>query len=770
MTNPLEVRRSAIDPVIDTVAPAIARPIRAIPPALLFGGSIGLSAFLLFSVEPLVGRLATPVFGGAAGVWATVLAFFQGVLLLGYLYAHVLATRLPVRRAAAIHVLVVLAAVLATALAPARVAMLRDEDIPTLIDLVRVLAVLIGPAAFAITSTTPLLSAWYARVRREVDPDAATSDPYWLYALSNGGSLVALLAYPLVIEPALGLTAQRSAWLAALAALAIVLVGAAARAAVTGSSSPTRLTAARVGAPPIPWRERATWILLAAIPSGLLSAVTNLITTDLIAAPLLWVVPLAIYLASFVVAFSARGRRAMPVVERLAPAAATLLWVPLGSSAGWPIAPLLVIEYGGLALLAIVLHGRLAQRRPGAAHITSFYLTMSLGGVLGGLFVAVVAPLAFDGIWEYAILVAGAVAMLAVTRPSSPASHGRARPFLRLVGGVRWRVTPYALVAAVLVAALLESDALATEAGLRWLLVGGLVLVFGGQPAFLAATTSLVLVLATFILPPAAVFRDRSFFGVTEVLRTDDATVLMHGTTVHGSQWRDPARANDPGSYYARSGPVGDIFSVWAERPANGSIAVMGLGAGTLAAFPRQGDRLVFFEIDEVVARVAADPTLFTYLRDTRATTSVRIGDGRLLLAREPAASHDLVMMDAFSSDSIPVHLITVEALAESLRTLRPHGLLAVHVSNRYYDIGPAVAAGARRLGLDVVELQYQPTVEEAKAGAGLAHWLVAARDPADLAGLRERGWIDARVADRPLTDDFADLLRHLRPGVLPQL
>ncbi|HET7725788.1 MAG TPA: fused MFS/spermidine synthase [Candidatus Limnocylindrales bacterium] len=768
MTNPLEARRSAFDPAVGAVAPAIARPIRAIPPAILFGGSIGLSAFLLFSVEPLVGRLATPVFGGAAGVWATVLAFFQGVLLLGYLYAHILATRLPVRRAAAIHILVVLVAVLATALAPARVADLRDEDLPTLIDLVRVLTILIGPAAFAITSTTPLLSAWYARVRREADPDARTSDPYWLYALSNGGSLVALLAYPLLVEPALGLTAQRSVWLAGLAALAIVLVGAAARAAVTRAAArlPSAVTA--VGAPSMPWRERTIWILLAAIPSGLLSAVTNLITTDLIAAPLLWVVPLAIYLASFVVAFSARGRQVMPVVERLAPAAATLLWIPLGSSAGWPILPLLAIEYGGLALLAIALHGRLAQRRPDAAHVTSFYLTMSLGGVLGGLFVAVVAPLAFDGIWEYPILVAGAVAMLAVTRPRAFAPPARTRPLLRLVGGFRWRVTPYAVVAAVLVAALVGGDALATEAGLRWLLVGGLVLAFGGQPAFLAVTTSLVLVLATFILPPAAVFRDRSFFGVTEVLRTDDATVLMHGTTVHGSQWRDPARSGDPGSYYARSGPVGDIFAVWAERPANGSIAVMGLGAGTLAAFPREGDRLLFFEIDEVVARVAADPALFTYLRDTRATTSVRIGDGRLLLAREPAASHDLVMMDAFSSDSIPVHLITVEALEEALRTLRPNGLLAVHVSNRYYDIGPAVATGARRLGLDVVELQYQPTADEARAGAGLAHWLVAARDPADLAGLRARGWVDARLADHPLTDDFADLLRHLRPGVLP--
>jgi len=768
MTNPVQTPAGSIGQVLPAPATALARVLRNVPAALLYGASIGLSAFLLFSVEPLVGRLATPVFGGAAGVWATVLAFFQGVLLLGYLYAHVLATRLTVRHAAIVHVGVVLVALAATALAPVRVSELWRDDIPTLVDLVRVLSIVIGPAAFAITSTTPLLSAWYARVRRESDPDAETADPYWLYALSNGGSLVALLAYPLLIEPTLGLTAQRSIWLVGFAFLAAILVAAAARVALAPAGAITAAAEVPLAAP-IPRRERLTWILLAAVPSGLLAAVTNLITTDLISAPLLWVVPLAIYLASFVVAFSARGRRTMPIVERLAPAAATLLWVPLGSSAGWPVLPLLALEYGALAILAIVLHGRLAQRRPDPVHLTGFYLTMSLGGVLGGLFVAALAPLAFDGIWEYPILVAAALAMLAATRPGE-GSPGRRRPLLRLLGGLRWRVTPYALVATLLVATLVSTDALAREAGIRWLLVGGLVLLVGGQPAFLATTTTLVLILATFILPPAAVFRDRSFFGVTEVLRNDTSTILMNGTTVHGTQRRDRARAMEPMTYYARSGPVGDIFQVWERRTGPGAIAVTGLGAGTLAVFPRAGDRLTFFEIDDVVARVAQDPAFFTYLRDSRADVTVRMGDGRLQLAREPAGAYDMIMMDAFASDAIPVHLLTVEALTMAVRALAPDGLLAIHVSNRYYDIGPAVAAGALQLGLTVVERQYQPTPEEADAGASLSHWLVAARDPLALQALRDRGWVDARVAARPLTDDFADLLRHLRPGVLPEL
>ena len=414
------------------------RPVGArLPASLVFGSAIGVSAFLLFTSEPMVGRLVLPVFGGAPAVWATVLMFFQIALLLGYLYAHLVATRVSERRGAALHVGVIVVALVATIAAPRDVASLYRPDLPVIPELLAILLVIIGPAALAMTATTPLVSSWYARVRSADDPGADPRDPYWLYALSNGGSLVSLLAYPLIIEPRLGLAAQRAWWGAGFVVLTVLIALSAIRfrAALrpVTEPGPAQARADSTAAEPVALapdvevttRDRVRWLALAAIPAGLLSAVTNLITTDLISAPLLWVVPLAVYLASFVVAFSARGRRVVPLFIALAPATLTLLWVPIGSAAGWPILPLLLIEYAGLGVVAVALHGRLADLRPDARHLTGFYLVMSAGGALGGAFVALLAPVAFDGVWEYPILIAGALIVLAahVTAAAPPAGR-----------------------------------------------------------------------------------------------------------------------------------------------------------------------------------------------------------------------------------------------------------------------------------------------------------------------------------------------------------
>jgi SAM-dependent methyltransferase len=744
--------------------------------AIPFAVAIALAAFLLFSAEPMVGRLLLPVFGGAAAVWVTVLAFFQAVLLLGYLYAHVSATRLSIGAGVVVHVSAAAIALLATIAAPQRLAEVPIDGLPPSLALVVLLTIAIGPAAFVLTATTPLLSSWYSRSRRAVDPTASVSDPYWLYALSNGGSLLALLAYPFVFEPAIGLSAQRTAWIVGFGLLALALVGASLRQVMSAQgrrgAAPSE-DEATIPIVPITRLRRARWLLLSAVPAGLLSAVTNFVTTDLISAPLLWVVPLSIYLGSFVLAFSAWGRaRVVPLALKLAPIAATLLWVPLGSAAGWPILPLLAIEYGAFAVLAVALHGRLAADRPPPDGLTDFYLTISTGGVIGGTFVAVVAPIIFDGVWEYPLLIVGALVALAM-----PIAHGgiaamtdrvapRRRPVRRLLAGAPARLVPYLIVAAGLIAAMAGDRSLALEAGIRWLVVGGLVLLVGGVRWFFVATSALVLLLATFVLPQATLFRDRSFFGVVEVLRDHDATVLQHGTTVHGLQWLDPARRHEPASYYARSGPLGDVFAEYASaHPTGGEVRVSGLGAGTLAAFTRSGDRMVFYEIDPLVAEVASDAHLFTYLADAAGEVAVRIGDGRLLLGGEDDSTLDLVVLDAFSSDAIPVHLITLEALADAMRSLRPDGLLAIHLSNRYYDLAPAVAAAAGRLGLATLEREYAPDTEAVGTGAAISDWLVIARSSRRLAGLVELGWVRPLPSDRPFTDDFADLLHHLRPG-----
>ncbi len=749
-----------------------------------FATTIALSAFLLFSVEPLIGRLTLPSFGGTPAVWATILFFFQAVLLVGYAYAHVSAMRLGVRRGAILHGVLAVVALGVLLVAPATVAELRDPAAPAVVNLLVILAVMVGAPALLITATTPLLSTWFSAVRVA---ERRPADPYWLYALSNAGSFAALLAYPFLIEPALGLTAQRGIWAAGVAVLVACLLGCAwlvLRSTSRSQDPPAaEAVAAAVPAEPITWRRRARWLLLAAVPSGLLSAVTNFVTTDLISAPLLWVVPLAIYLLTFVIAFSERGRRLIPGAEWLAPAAVTLLWVPFGSAAGWPIGPLLLVEFLGLGVVATTLHGRLAADRPAAGRLTEFYLLISTGGVLASSLVAIVAPVLFKGIWEYPLLLVLALAALAMANsaPATDASPAggstdgsRARPGLDLrpfVAGAPARVAPYALAAIALALGLAASGSIGLEAGVRWLLVGGLILLVGGQPRFLLVSTALVLGLATFVLAPAAVFEDRSFFGVTAVLRPADrpVTILMNGTTVHGIQSTDPAYRDVPGSYYVAQGPLGDVFRLARSRPdaADGrSIGVVGLGSGTLAAYARAGDRLTFFEIDPLVVRVARDPAYFTWLSDAAVSPDIVLGDARLSLEAVPSRRYDVLVLDAFSSDAIPAHLLTTEAIADDARVLRPGGLLAIHVSNRYYDLAPAVATAARQAGLTVLERIYQPTEADRPLNATLSEWLVATTDPADVPRLLAAGWQPVRDDVTALTDDHPDLLRLLRIGL----
>lgn len=743
--------------------------IAAVPAAIVTAPTVALSAFLLFTIEPLVGRLALPAFGGSPGVWAAVLAFFQAVLLAGYLYGHLSVTRLGLRRGAVVHVGLAVVAMASLAVAPAHVSSLRDESITPILDLLRSLTLTIGLPAFVLTATTPLLTAWYAALAG--GRPGATEDPYWLYALSNGGSFLALLAYPFLVEPTLGLTAQRASWTLGFATLCLALTaGAVALWARPGprSTADDSDRAKAVVAEPIDRGRRLRWLLLAAVPAGLLAAVTNEIATDLISAPMLWVGPLAIYLASFVVAFSARGRRTVPAAVALAPVAITLLWVPLGSAAAWPILPLLLLEYAGLAVVATALHGRLAFDRPSVERSTEFYLALATGGVIGGAFVGIVAPVAFQGVWEYPILlVAGLIALAWSTLAPAATTRLRRRLDLRpFVAGAPRRLFPYLAVAALLALSLALDGSIATVAGIRWLLVGGLVLLVGARPGFLAAATALVLVLSTFVIPRDIVYQDRSFFGVSQVIRVQgsDQTQLMNGTTLHGMQWDDPVRRLEPTTYYARSGPAGDVFAALGDTGSTGrSVGIVGLGAGALAAYERPIDRFTFYEIDPVVIHVATDPAYFTYLSDAPVPPAIVAGDARLTLDHVATSSEDLLVLDAFSADSIPVHLLTVEAFQTYARVVPPDGLLAVHVSNRYYDLAPAVAASARAVGLTAMVRSYVPSREEAAAGASPSIWVVAARDPSGLAPFAARGWTPVAEMVAPPTDDRPDLLRFLR-------
>jgi len=764
--------------------------------------AIGLSACLLFTLELMVGLLLLPLLGGAPSVWATTLGFFQLILLLGYLYAHVSVTRLG-RLGPIVHLILAVVAVAALVVGP-KMADIHLDSMHPVLQVLMTLAVAVGLPSFVLCATTPLLSAWLTTVLSS-SPGAAASagagkDPYRLYVVSNAGSLLALLAYPLLIEPALGLGTQRIVWGAFFGLLLVLLVvvgslrvwaagraaGVAGEVAAGGASSgpdPERLAARRV----------ARWLFLAAVPCGLLSAVTNFITADLISAPLLWVGPLGIYLATFIVAFSARGRRPVAVATALAPAMATLLWVPFGYSALWPTLPLLLLELSGFAVIALTLHGALAADRPGPSRLTFFYLVVSAGGVLGGAFVGFVAPVVFPGIWEYPMLLVAALAGIPVLAarlrggaaaaepqktaaasvevPATAQAAGEPKPAVKpgldlgpFVAGARGRLAPFIVIGAACCVPIALARPIVLVAVVPFLVIGGLILLVGAKPRMLTTMTAVVLAAVVLVQPLAPIYSERDFFGVVVVKRDDGVTTMWHGTTPHGSQWTDPARSRQPRSYYDRRGPLGDVMTL-AQARGGQKMGIIGLGAGVISAYERPNDYMTYFEIDPAVVRVAEDPKLFTYLSEAPNRPAVIVGDGRLELRTIPDASYDVLILDAFSGDAIPTHLLTVEALKDDLRVLKPGGLLVVHVSNRYYDLAPAVAAGVKRLGMTAEGRTFSPTAAEIEDGAKACDWVVATLVPEQLAPLAPDGWSVVGPADQPITDDYPDVLRFARFG-----
>jgi SAM-dependent methyltransferase len=757
--------------------------------------AIGLSACLLFTLELMVGLLLLPLLGGAPSVWATTLGFFQLVLLLGYLYAHLSVTRLG-RIGPVVHLALALAAVAALVFGP-KPADLNFDGLHPVLQVLATLAVAVGLPAFVLCATTPLLSAWLTTVLASAVPAGGSQgatpgrDPYRLYVVSNAGSLLALLAYPLAIEPALGLGAQRIVWSACFGVLVglLAVVGALRVWAPAGVARQANAEVATSSLEP-PDREQvglgrvARWLFLAAVPCGLLSAVTNFITADLISAPLLWVGPLGLYLATFIVAFSARGHRPVAIATGLAPAMATLLWIPFGYSVLWPTLPLLLLELSGFAVVALTLHGALAADRPGPSRLTFFYLAVSAGGVVGGAFVGFVAPVVFPGIWEYPILLVAALASIpalgigraaraqesagaevpsgAEAQEPRPQRRGLSlRPF---VAGARGRLAPYLVISLLCCIPIGLAKPIVLLVVVPFLALGGLLLTLGARPRMLAATTGVVLAAIVLVQPLPPIYSERDFFGVVAVTRSATVTTMWHGTTVHGSQWTDPARSHDPRDYYERRGPLGNVMALAQARGAQ-NIGIVGLGAGAIAAYERPTDYITFFEIDPAVVRAAEDPALFTYLAQAPNRPAVVLGDGRLELHKIPDATYDLLVLDAFSGDSIPTHLLTVEALRDDLRALRPGGLLLVHVSNRYYDLAPAVVAGTGQLGMTAEVATYSPTQAEIDDGARASEWVVATTNPNQLVPLQAQGWESIRPADQAITDDYPDVLRFARFG-----
>jgi hypothetical protein len=735
---------------------------------LLFAVAIFTSAALVFAVQPMVTKLVLPMLGGSPAVWNTAMVFFQTALLAGYAYAHLL-QRLPsLRGQIAVH-LALLA--LAALFLPLRInGLMGDPDPVAPIGwLLGTLALSVGAPFAVLSATAPLLQAWYARVRAG---HADGRNPYVLYAASNLGSFLALLAYPVLIEPLATLSGQRAGWSGGYAVFVLIVVGLAVVAWQRRGANPAPIETLPVS-PALSWRDRGVLVLLAAAPSSLMLGVTSHLSTDVASAPFLWVAPLALYLLTFVIAFQTRPAIPLPVTLVIS-AALGLMCVAFTAfrSGAWPV--MVALHLLTFFFLALMCHQRLAARRPAPDRLTEFYLLMSLGGVVGGAFTALLAPVIFDMVWEYPLL----LVLIGLARPLDR------RP-------IRNREV-YLFAAAVLVCGIppLLSAMFRVDWDFAWwfsrnvsadmprltmlVLLGAMVPAFllrDRPPAFVVIAALIALSTQYIARGYESAFTDRSFFGVMKIgVAPDprlggDVHVLMHGTTLHGAQARNPAYACSPTLYYATSTPIGQATQTLQQRSPGLNIGVVGQGTGAMAAYKRATDRMTFFEIDPLVDRLSRDPQWFSFIPEC-ADGPVRtvLGDARLTMAREPAGSYDLLIIDAFSSDAVPTHLLTVEAIAGYLALLKPDGVVVLHLSNRNLDITLPAAAAAQALGVPNLHQIYredpdQPDMAEASTEA----LLLSPTETGAAAFRRQPQWrtlADTEV--RPWTDDYVNLFGAL--------
>lgn len=684
---------------------------------LLPAATIFLSAFLLFQVQPMVGKLVLPWFGGSAGVWTTCLLFFQAMLLLGYLYAHLAVRHLSQRHQVWLHGALLGAALLTLPLRlhpwfrPAG----GTEPLGRLLGL---LLATVGLPYLALSTTGPLVQAWVARRGQA---------PYRLFALSNLASMLALFSYPLIIEPFLPMKSQSWLWSAGFALFA-ALVFLVARNRTPGA--PDGPAVSEGGEAPGP-AMKLLWIAFAAVPSALLMAVTTHLSTNVAPIPFLWVLPLGLYLFSFILCFDSARWYRRGVFLPLLPVLLVVMSLSLQPHFRQADSPLPVLNAAvrwlgsvrgqvalfslGLFVACMVAHGELSRRRPHPRFLTGFYLRLSLGGALGGLFVAWVAPRIFTTYLELPLGLAAAGAMAALALAWNPGESPQARPALAPV-----------------------------------LAMGGIALALGTHAFTLDHDAE-----------RTVVARGRNFYGTLAVYDNPERTwrVLAHGTITHGGQFLDASRAGRPSTYYSEDSGVGLALASLQEGPRK--LGVVGLGAGSLAAYGRPGDQLRFYEINPLVEPFARHH--FTYLGHGKAATEVVLGDARLSLEAEAPQGYDLLAIDAFSSDSIPVHLLTQEAFALYFRHLGPRGVLAVHVSNRYLALQPVVraAVNAFRKQARVVD-----TESDQEEGAYGSTWVLITQDDAffSLPAFQDNDDVKRLPgASLPWRDDFSNLFRALK-------
>jgi hypothetical protein len=715
----------------------------------LFGSAIFVAAGLVFLVQPMIAKALLPTFGGTPQVWTAAMVFFQAALLVGYGYAHLVTNRLGPRGGALVHIALLTLPLLALPIAIHGTEVV--EGSPPALAVVGILALSVGAPYLVVSATSPLLQRWFSTAGH-----AWSEDPYFLYAAGNAGSLVGLLAYPLVVEPRLAVRDQALLWSAGYVVFA-VLVGGAAVVGARALVDPVRQDGATTlnrAAPGV--QRQVRWVVRAFVPSSLLLGVTTHLQTDIAAVPLLWAIPLAIYLLTFVLAFARRPVLTPATAARILPAFAVAVFLTFLYPSALPTPLTMAVHYGSFFVAAMLAHGQLAADRPDPSHLTRFYLLLAVGGVLGGLFNAILAPVLFDQVLEYPLVLVAALLL----RPGwSPADRR---------GTIRDLVVTLAIYLGALVAVVaaqllgpggLPGASIVAVLAIACLVVAGRPVRFGFALAALMAIT--------FVGGRQSVFADRTFFGVHRVVEQDVRHVYLSGATIHGAQLMSVDGGRTPLSYYHASGPAGQVFEMLKGQPERvRDVGLIGLGAGSLAAYGVAGQTFTFYEIDPVVIRIASDPALFTFVRDSAATVRLVEGDGRLRIAEAADASLDVIVLDAFSSDAVPAHLVTRQAFELYVRKLAPGGLVLANVTNTYLDVRAVVAGGGRAAGL-VGLARDDNDLSAAPAGwKEPSSWVVLARTTGDLGALTaDPRWIPLDRIDHSVvwTDDFSDILSVLR-------
>lgn len=723
------------------------------------------AATLLFLVQPMVARQLLPVLGGAPAVWNTCMVFFQVVLVLGYGYAHIL-TRVVKKPTlqVTVHTVVLVGTIVTMFIGvPANHDFTGANDQSPAIWVLSTLLRSVGAPFFVLASAGPLLQRWFSRTDHRW-----AADPYFLYAASNAGSMLALLAYPLLLEPNFTVSSQLLAWsisFGGFGALALTSGHLASKRTaftpVVAKTTPIQPRDERVQSGVGPMQSRLRWLFFAFVPSSLMLGVTQHISTDVAPTPLLWVLPLAIYLLTYLLAFTRWGRPVTRVAEELLPTAVLAVAVLAMLELRSYILARIAIHLGTLLIVGLTCHGRLAEERPEPSRLTEFYLLLSIGGALGGMFNALAAPMLFNWVAEYPIVL---VIACLVRQPQR---------WIRIFGG------------SLSVPNLSDCVGLAFFA---WFFLGSWVTLsdtMDSLPFLLAGMGLLtapsrwrfaVSVVILFTYPrivdrEPSLYQSRTFFGIYDVTEEADGSGrwhhLYHGTTHHGSQYSDEPWASQPTVYYTLDGPVGDLVAVLRERRGPQHLACVGLGCGTLATLGEPGWKMTFFEIDPEIRSIATNPDLFHNIRDSKAEIAFVIGDARLEMAKIED-QFDMIILDAFSSDAIPVHLLTREAVELYLEHLKPGGVLAFHVTNRYLDLPPVLASIADELGVVAVARKDSviPEPEEIQRRKRSTHYVAIARTKDDLRRLTgDPGWSKLSSSSKTdvWTDDYSNLLLILK-------